>query len=122
MKSTKHLHPRASTRLKRKVRVRKKIKGTDEKPRLSVFRSLKYTYASLVSDQSGTVYGSISTKSLASESSKKGVDTAKELGKQIAALAKEKNISSVVFDRNGYLFHGRVAAVAEGAREAGLEC
>ena len=113
---------RSIGRLKRKQRVRKRVRGTDAKPRLCVFRSLKYTYAQLISDESGKVFGSASTKGLsAGESSTGGVDSAKALGQKIAEIAKEKKISSVVFDRNGYIYHGRVAAVAAGAREAGLD-
>ena len=108
---------RVQTRLKRKTSVRKKVRGTDEQPRLCIYRSLRYTYAQLISDESGNVLASASTKGLASGASKEG---AKELGAKIAGIAKEKNIEKVVFDRNGFLYHGRVAAVAEGAREGGL--
>jgi len=112
---------RLETRITRKKGLRKRVKGTNEKPRLCVYRSLKYTYVQLISDTTGIVLGSASTKQLATKDvSAKGVDSAKELGKKIAEIAKEKNIDSVVFDRNGYLYHGRVAAVADGAREAGL--
>ncbi len=110
------------SRKKRQARIRRTIKGTQAQPRLCVFRSLKYTYVQLISDETSTVLASASTKSLdvqgGSRSSKAG---AKALGAEIAKIAKEKNISKVVFDRNGYLYHGRIAAVAEGAREAGLE-
>ena len=108
------------SRKKRQARIRRTIRGTQSQPRLCVFRSLKYTYAQLISDETSTVIASASTKTLdvqgGSRSSKAG---AKALGTEIAKLA--KNISKVVFDRNGYLYHGRIAAVAEGAREAGLE-
>ena len=110
------------SRKKRQARVRRQIQGTQSKPRLCVFRSLKYTYVQLISDETSAVLASASTKQIdvagGSRSSKSG---AKALGAQIAKLAKDINISTVVFDRNGYLYHGRVAAVAEGAREAGLE-
>ena len=109
-------------RKRRQARVRRKVRGTSERPRLCVYRSLRYTYAQLVADDNGTVLGAVSTKSLdtngASPASK---ESAKILGQRIAELAKEKSIASVVFDRNGYVYHGRVAAVAEGARESGLE-
>lgn len=109
-------------RSKRQKRVRRSIKGTDDLPRLCVFRSLKYMYAQLISDQSGKVLSSVSSKAVCqgevSPGSKEG---AKLVGKKIAELAKEKSIKRVVFDRNGYLYHGRVAAVADGAREAGLK-
>ena len=110
---------RGEARLIRKKRVRKQIKGTDTTPRLCVYRSLKFTYAQLISDESGTVLLSASTQG-ASEKSAKSVSSAQELGKKLAELAKAKQISSVVFDRNGYIYHGRVKAVADGAREAGL--
>ena len=113
---------RTVSRVKRKVRVRKQVRGTDLKPRLCVFRSLRYIYAQLISDESGKVLGAVSTKALdlggKSPGSKEG---AKLVGLKIAGLAKEKNIATVVFDRNGYVYHGRVAAVADGAREGGLE-
>ena len=110
------------SRKKRQARVRRKVSGTATKPRLCVFRSLKYTYAQLISDENSLVLASFSTKGMnvegGSRSSKIG---AKELGKLIAKKAKELKVAGVVFDRNGYLYHGRVAAVAEGAREEGLE-
>ncbi len=112
---------RESQRQKRKQRVRAHIRGTDERPRLCVYRSSKYTYAQVISDEGGKVLTSASTRDLGAEGSKSSVDMAKELGKKIAELAKEKKIERVVFDRNGYLYHGRVAAVATGAREAGLQ-
>lgn len=112
---------RESARLKRKRRIRASIRGTDERPRLCVFRSHKYTYAQIISDDTGTVITAASTKDLGASGSMRSVDVAKELGKKIAELAKEKKVEKVVFDRNGYIYHGRVAAVASGAREAGLE-
>ena len=109
-------------RKRRQARVRKSVKGTSERPRLCVFRSLKYTYVQLISDEDGSVLGSVSSKAIETEGASRGsVDTAKLVGKKIAEVAKEKKISRGVFDRNGYLYHGRVAAVAEGAREGGLE-
>jgi large subunit ribosomal protein L18 len=113
---------RYTDRKRRQARVRRKIRGTAERPRLCVYRSLRYTYVQLISDETGSVLGTVSSKSLdtagASPSSR---DSAKLVGAKIAELAKEKSIESVVFDRNGYVYHGRVAAVAEGAREAGLD-
>ncbi|MCC6933659.1 MAG: 50S ribosomal protein L18 [Deltaproteobacteria bacterium] len=112
---------RRETRERRKMGQRKKVQGTVERPRLCIYRSLHYTYAQLINDASGTVIGSASTKQvIAEKSSSKSVESAKALGKKIAEIAKEKKIEKVVFDRNGYLYHGRIAAVAEGAREAGL--
>ena len=102
--------------------MRRKVVGTDAQPRLCVFRSLRYTYAQLISDDSGRVLGAFSSRELETEGkSKSSVEIAKEVGKGIARVAKEKNLENVVFDRNGYVYHGRVAAVAEGAREAGLK-
>ncbi len=113
---------RRESRQMRRARVRKQIRGTDDRPRLSVYRSLKATYAQAISDTSGTVVAAVSTKSLSGEfKSKKGVEAAAELGKAIAKALLEKKVSKVVFDRNGYQFHGRVKAVADGAREGGLE-
>jgi len=109
-------------RIARKKRVRKKIKGTTVKPRLCVYRSLNFTYAQLISDDSGTVLVSASTRDVGAENvSRRSVEGAKLLGAKIAELAKEKDLLEVVFDRNGYPYHGRVAAVAEGAREGGLQ-
>jgi large subunit ribosomal protein L18 len=106
----------------RRQRVRKKIVGTNEQPRLSIFRSLKYTYAQLISDESGKVLLSSSTKVAKREGkSSQCIESAEELGMVIANTAKEKNISKIVFDRNGYLYHGRIKAVADGARKGGLE-
>lgn len=110
------------TREDRKKSMRKTIRGSDERPRLCVFRSLHYTYAQLISDDSGNVLAAVSTRGASVEGcSAKCKQTAKELGKMIASKALEKGISKVVFDRNGYRYHGRVSAVAEGAREAGLD-
>lgn len=101
-------------------RVRKKIKGSAEKPRLVIFRSLKYIYAQVIDDFSGTTL--VSASSLKGFSgSKDTTETAREVGKLIGKLAMEKNIQKVVFDRGGYLYHGRVKALADGARESGLQ-
>lgn len=113
---------RLESRLMRKERVRQQIRGTDAKPRLCVYRSLKFTYAQLISDESGRVVASASTRSFTAEKkSSKAVDSAKLLGAKMAELAKAQKIEAIVFDRNGYLYHGRVKAVADGAREAGLK-
>jgi large subunit ribosomal protein L18 len=113
-----------TARIKRKVRIRKKISGTAERPRLVVFRSNVHIYAQLVDDGPGSTLVSASTLALRGEGdggarcNKAGGEL---VGKEIARLAKEKNIVRAVFDRNGYLYHGRIKAVADGAREAGLE-
>jgi large subunit ribosomal protein L18 len=108
----------------RKARVRKKIMGSKKRPRLNVYRSNKHIYAQLVEDMDGGTIVSVSTlsKEFRQDVSKmKKVDAAKKVGELIGKLAKEKNIEKVVFDRSGYLYHGRVKALAEGAREAGLK-
>ena len=115
----KKTHTRQEARLKQQSRVRSTVQGTNAKPRLCVFRSHRYTYAQLTSDEGSNVLGAVSSKTLV-EKSAKSVESAKLVGQKIAEIAKEKNITSIVFDRNGYIYHGRVAAVAAGAREAGL--
>jgi large subunit ribosomal protein L18 len=102
----------------KKVRIRKKIKGTDERPRLCVFKSLNNIYAQLVDDVTGKTLLTVST--LADIKEKSGRDAAFEVGKLLATKAKDKKIDKVVFDRSGYIYHGRVKAVADGAREGGL--
>jgi large subunit ribosomal protein L18 len=105
-------------RAKKKVRIRKKLSGTDERPRLCVFRSSKHIYASVVNDTTGATL--VSFSSLKVSETKSGNEMAKFIGAEVAKLAIAKDIKSVVFDRNGYLYHGRVKSVADGAREAGL--
>lgn len=112
-----------SARLRRKVRVRKKIIGTDSRPRICVFRSNKHIYAQVISDDQGKTLAEVSTVSTSlGETGKKvkGVEIAKLVGLALAKVCKEKSITEVVFDRNGFLFHGRVKAIADGAREGGL--
>jgi large subunit ribosomal protein L18 len=111
---------RRESRKIRQARVRKKIKGSAERPRICVYRSLKATYAQAISDTTGKVIVAASTAKLAVKS-KKSVEAATELGKTIAKMLLEQNVKTAVFDRNGYQYHGRVKAVAEGAREGGLE-
>jgi len=111
-------------RRRRHRRLRNRISGSAEKPRLSVFRSLKHMEAQLVDDVAGvTLLGAstIGLKDFEPEGSNRRVELSAELGKRIAAAAKEKGISSVVFDRGGNRYHGRVKAFADGAREGGLE-
>ncbi|WP_462323390.1 50S ribosomal protein L18 [Desulfoplanes sp.] len=108
-------------RLKRKIRIRKKIYGTAERPRLVIFRSNKHIYAQVINDDARTTLAS--SCSLAMEEYKTvpaNIETAKTIGKRIAEEALKQDISSVVFDRNGYVFHGKVKAFADSAREAGL--
>jgi large subunit ribosomal protein L18 len=109
-------------RTRRKQRVRKKVLGTDARPRVCVFRSNKHIYAQVISDHQGATLAAASTLSLAETAKKNtGVEAAKQVGLALAKICKEKNITRVVFDRNGFLFHGQVKAVADGAREGGLE-
>jgi len=111
-------------RERRRTRVRRRVRGTDERPRLSVFRSQKHTYAQLITDQSGKTLLAVSTLSpdLRSELPKTSdVRAAKQVGLLVARRCQELKIRRIVFDRNGFLYHGRVRAVAEGAREGGLE-
>lgn len=115
---------REEARLKRKVRIRKNIFGTEERPRLSIFRSAKHIYAQVVVDSTGSTLVAASTLSPELKDAIADVeksDAAKKVGELIGRKALEKNIKKVVFDRNGFLYHGRVKALAEGARESGLE-
>jgi large subunit ribosomal protein L18 len=111
------------TRRRIHQRLRQRVQGSSERPRLNIYRSLNHIYAQVVDDASGKTLASASTVS-----GKKGVKrtggnvaSAKEVGKSIAERAKEKGIKKVVFDRGGYLYHGRIKALADAAREAGLE-
>ena len=108
-------------RLKRHVRVRGKISGTPERPRLNVFRSNANIYAQIIDDVNGVTLVSANTLEKEFEGATGNCDAAKKVGQVIAERAKAKGIEEVVFDRGGYIFHGRVAALAEGAREAGLK-
>ena len=118
------LNPRKVARLKRRKRIRKKISGSPERPRLSVFRSSKHIYAQVIDDLNGVTLVTASTLSpeIRQQEKVKGkIDNAKRVGKLIAQMTKAQGITSVVFDRNGFMYHGRVRALAAAAREAGLE-
>lgn len=108
-------------RIKRHYRVRKNISGTAERPRLNVFRSLKHIYAQLIDDVNGVTIVAASSVEKNFEGNGSNADGAKAVGMALAEKAKAAGITAVVFDRGGYLYHGRVAALAEGAREGGLE-
>ncbi|MFC7372642.1 50S ribosomal protein L18 [Fictibacillus iocasae] len=109
-------------RKKRHARVRRTVIGTAQRPRLNVFRSTKHIYAQLIDDQAGVTLVSASTLDKGIEAGNGGnVDAAKAIGKAVAERAKEKGYTAVVFDRGGYLYHGRIKALADAAREAGLE-
>ncbi len=112
---------REEIRAKRKKRIRKKIEGSAERPRLSVFRSTKHIYAQVVDDLTGKTLACASSldKELKGTEGTK-TDAAKAVGTRLAEVCKGKGIEKVVFDRNGFIYHGRVKAVAEGAREGGL--
>jgi large subunit ribosomal protein L18 len=109
---------RPEMRARRHLRVRKKVTGTPERPRLVVFRSLKHIYAQLVDDVAARTLMTVSDHKVTEG---KKTERSVEVGKEIAARAKEAGITRVVFDRAGYKYHGRVKAVADGAREGGLE-
>ena len=118
------LNPRQEARLKRKKRIRTKIWGSPERPRLSVFRSSKHIYAQVIDDVNAVTLAAASTLNpeIRQQEKVKGkIEDAKRVGKMIADKAKAKGINKVVFDRNGFLYHGRVRALATAAREAGLE-
>ena len=100
------------------ARIRRKLAGTAERPRLNVYRSVSHIYAQVIDDAAGVTIASASTIKTKTGGN---VAAAKEIGKTIAELAKEKGVTKVVFDRGGYLYHGRIKALADAAREAGLE-
>ena len=108
-------------RLKRHIRVRGKVSGTAERPRLNVFRSNANIYAQIIDDVNGVTLVSANTLEKGFEGATGNAEAAKKVGITLAERAKAKGIGQVVFDRGGYVYHGRVAALAEGAREAGLE-
>ncbi|MHB8589758.1 MAG: 50S ribosomal protein L18 [Candidatus Dormibacteraceae bacterium] len=110
---------RKLSRSKRHRRVRVHVAGTPERPRLAVFRSLNHVYAQLIDDGASTTLAAASTVALKAKGN--GMAEAARVGKEIAANAKAAGVSSVVFDRGGFLYHGRIKALADAAREAGLE-
>ena len=114
---------RLASRLKRQKRIRKRITGTEERPRLCVFRSSAHMYAQVIDDVKGTTLVAASTLDgdfKANNDKVTGKDAAAAIGKLVGKRALEKGITKVVFDRNGFLYHGRVKALSDGAREAGL--
>ncbi|MFI5331498.1 MAG: 50S ribosomal protein L18 [Desulfobaccales bacterium] len=118
------MNPKQAARLKRRQRIRRKISGSAARPRLSVFRSTRHIYAQIIDDGKGQTLVAASTLSGELKDTLSGLkkaDAAKEVGKLLAARAREKGISQVVFDRNGFIYHGRVKAVADSCRENGLE-
>ena len=112
------------SRLRRKKRIRAKIQGTSERPRLTVFRSSKHIYAQIINDQTGETLAAVSDLTPAVREELKSLEKTKRaqrIGQLIATRCQELGIAQVVFDRNGYIYHGRVQALAEGAREGGLQ-
>jgi len=119
-----HTLNRKEIRYKRKIRIKKKIRGTQDRPRLCVFRSIKHIDVQVINDADGVTIATASTHEKAirgSQKFKSKIEAASYIGKEIGKRAIEKGIKQVVFDRNGFLYHGRVKAVSEGAREAGLD-
>jgi len=118
------LNEKKQARLKRKRSIRKRMSGTSQRPRLTVFRSSRHIYAQIIDDASGHTLVSASSLEKAAKEAlniENNVAMAKYIGKLVGARAVEQGIQKVVFDRNGFLYHGRVKAVSEGAREAGLQ-
>jgi large subunit ribosomal protein L18 len=118
-----HTHPSSVARDRRKLRIRKVVHGGAGRPRMSVFRSANHIYAQVIDDVTGTTLCAASTLSpevQGHEGHRGNIDAAKAVGKLIAARAAAASVTQVVFDRNGYLYHGRVKALADAAREAGL--
>jgi large subunit ribosomal protein L18 len=109
------------TRNRRRARVRRKLRGTSERPRLSVYRSNRYIYAQVIDDTEGTTLATASSQEPELRSDRLNVETAAKVGALVADRAKEAGVSTVVFDRGGYKYHGRLKALADAAREAGLE-
>ncbi len=115
------IQSRNDARKKRHLRIRKRLVGTPSKPRISVFRSNKHIYAQIIDDVNGVTLVSASTVESKMPENGGNIEAASKVGKLLAERAIEKNIKNVVFDRSGYLYHGRVKALAEAARAAGLE-
>lgn len=116
-------HEKVAPRVRRQQRVRRRVRGTDAVPRLSVFRSGRHIYAQAITDESGRTIAAVSTmsKEFGDGSKSTTVEGARRVGALIAERLRGQGVERVVFDRNGFLYHGRVRAVAEGAREGGLQ-
>jgi large subunit ribosomal protein L18 len=121
LKNTWKKNPKLAARLKRKISIRKRISGSEQQPRLTVFRSAKHIYVQVIDDIKGITITSASSHIKDDTSKGNKIDQAKLIGKEIAKNATKAGIKEVVFDRNGYLYHGRVKALAESARENGLK-
>ena len=118
LRVSKHTSAKTKNRMKKKIRIRKTVKGTTERPRLCVFRSAKHIYAQVINDDSMQTILTVSSLSLKVKVT--GKELAKTVGKAVAEASLKKGITTVVFDRNGFIYHGRVQSLADGAREAGL--
>jgi large subunit ribosomal protein L18 len=114
-------HNKYERRNIRRQRIRNRVQGTPERPRLSVFRSSKHIYAQIIDDTSGVTLVAASSRELDIAAGSGRVSVSAEVGKRVGARAKEKGVAKVCFDRGGYIYHGRVKALADGARAAGLD-
>jgi large subunit ribosomal protein L18 len=117
--SVKELNDKIRKRVQRKKHIRKTLSGTPERPRMTVFKSNRYMYVQVIDDVAGVTLASASTREESCKF-KRNVEGAAQLGEEIGKRLKEKNVASVVFDRNGYMYHGIVKAIADGARKAGI--
>ena len=118
LRISKHRDAKSANRLKKKIRIRKTVNGTSERPRLCVFRSSKHIYAQVINDvEQKTI---LTVSSLKLDQKLNGKDMAKAVGKTVAEASIKQGIKTVVFDRNGFIYHGRVQSLADGAREGGL--
>jgi len=118
--SVKELSDKLRKREQRRLHVRKTLSGTPEKPRMTVFKSNRYLYVQVIDDSAGATLASASTLEESLKEIKRNVEGAAKLGEEIGKRLKEKSVSTVVFDRNGYKYHGIVKAIADGARKAGI--
>jgi large subunit ribosomal protein L18 len=119
--SVKELNDKLRKREQRKLHVRKNLEGTPEKPRMTVFKSNRYLYVQVVDDAAGATLASASTLEESLKGIKRNVEGAEKLGEELGKRLKDKKVATVVFDRNGYKYHGIVKAIADGARKAGIE-
>ena len=118
--SVKELSDKLRKRDQRKLHVRKTLSGTPEKPRMTVFKSNKYLYIQVIDDVAGNTLASASSLEESLKGLKRNLDGAAKLGEEVGKRLKEKNVTAVVFDRNGYKYHGIVKAIADGARKSGI--
>ena len=118
--SVKEYNDKLRKREQRRIHVRKNLEGTPEKPRMTVFKSNRYIYVQVIDDAAGTTLASASSLEESLKGFKRNIEGAGKLGEEIGKRLKEKNVGTVVFDRNGYKYHGIVKAIADGARKAGI--